>query len=250
MKRSIIFISLMFLLVSSLVFADNQGSIGAIKDEIEVIANVGPYAAVVPQKLQYEVTKSFWTIPLEDEWFEVEPEMNFGHFTGNPDQRSRIQDSNCLLVETNCSVNLTFEGTPLTHVDGSTTLPTTYWAFKAAGVNDIPIRLPRIPFFPATPPLQLIPVQEIGYFGDSSDIPRGPEFDIRPDWLDHLLDLVTGVIWPSPEKVQSAQVYTGINDKGVYAFQVFGFAGIRENISAVKAGNYEGEIRLTVSADS
>lgn len=250
MRRCIILFTLLFLFVSLLTFADNQGSVGSLMDEIQVSAKVGPYAAVVPQKLQYVVTNYFWTIPIEDEWFEVEPEMNFGHFSGNPDQRSRIQDSNCFLVETNCPVNLTFEGTPLTHVDGSTTLPTTYWAFRSMGVNDIPIRLPRFPFLPPTPPMQLVPVQEIGYFGDSSDIPRGPEFDVRPEWLDLILEVVTGLIWPTPEKVASSQVYSGINDKGVYAFQVFGFAGIRENISAVKAGNYVGEIRLTVAADS
>lgn len=246
MKRSIILASLFLLLLSLLSFANTQN----FMDEIQVSANVGPYAAVIPQKLMFETTKGYWLIPLEDEWFEVEPEMSFGHFSGNPDQKSRIQDSNCFLVETNCPVNIIFEGTPLTHLDGSTTLPTTYWAFRSLGVNDIPISFPRIPFLPPISPLQLIPVQEIGYFGDSSDIPRGPDFDIRPEWLDLIVDLVTGMIWPTPEKVESSQVYTGINEKGVYAFQVFGFAGVRENISAVKAGDYVGEIRLTVSADS
>lgn len=246
MKRCAILASLFLLLFSLLAFANNQ----SIVNEIPVKADVGPYAAVIPQKLMFETTKGCWLIPLEDEWFEVEPEMSFGHFSGNPDQRSRIQDSNCFLVETNCAVNIIFDGTPLTHLDGSTTLPTTYWAFRSLGVNDIPITFPRFPLLPPFVPLQLIPAQEIGYFGDSSDIPKGPDFDIKPDWLDLILEIVTGIIWPTPEKVESRQVYTGINEKGVYAFQVFGFAGVRENISAMKAGDYVGEIRLTVSAES
>src|SRR5690554_5904857 len=135
--KKVVFIILTFIfLVSSIsAFADNQGTIGIIDDRIEVTANVGPYAAVVPQKLKYDVTWEWW---FYRDWYEVEPGMDFGHFTGEPDQPSRIQDSNCFLVETNCPVDITFDGTPLTHVDGSTTLPTTYWAWQSLGVEDVP----------------------------------------------------------------------------------------------------------------
>lgn len=54
MKRALIILSLFILVLSIPVMADNQGTIGAIDDTIGVAAKVGKYAAVVPQKLEWE----------------------------------------------------------------------------------------------------------------------------------------------------------------------------------------------------
>lgn len=225
--------------------ADNQGTIGSIDDTIGVNANIGKYAAVVPQKLEWETNT--WNIL----WYEVEPGMDFAYFSGNPDQDSRVRDSNCFLVETNCSVVVTFDGTPLTNVvDNTVTLPTTYWVWESLDVNDIPLTSGLFAD-QLLPPYQLIPVSEIGYIGDSLDIPKNNLDFSNPfgNFLDTLLDLVTNEIWPSPDKVASSRSYDGINEKGVFAFQLFGFAGMRDNISDVKAGDYVGEIRLTVAVN-
>lgn len=93
--------------------------------------------------------------------------MDFAFFSGDPDEESRIRDANCFLVETNCPVIVTFDGTPLTNVEDNTiTLPTTYWIWESLDVNDIPL-VTGLFGDQLLPPYQLIPVSEIGYIGDS-----------------------------------------------------------------------------------
>lgn len=235
------FLVLILLFSLSIMVAAEEGTVGSIDDTINVNGNVGPYASVEAHKLNYQGGIG-WTW-----WNEVTPGMDFGFFSGNPDQASRVKDTNCFVVETNTSLEVTFTGEPLTHSGGGVILPTTYWAFKSAGVEG-----PDGPWnsYDGLPD-QIRPVQEIGYFGEGP-VPEDNNGIHFPAWWD-LLSVYAGIVanngWPDPNEVQVQQQYNGITEKGIYAFQVFGFAGMGENISSQHAGHYQGEICLTVAAN-
>ena len=215
-----------------------EGTLGTISDDIGINGDVSPYASVKAQKLNYIDNALFWTW-----WEDVEAGMDFGFFSGDPNEESRIKDTNCFIVETNTSLNVNFTGTPLTHEnDSNITLPTTYWAFTSYGYTQ-----ETWPMFGA-PPEQLVPFEEIGYFGET-DIPKqNLSYNDYPDFVREVLAGLVDSIWPN-NSVPNQQNYNGIAGKGIYAFQVFGFSGVGDNISSQKAGQYTGEICLTVAAN-
>lgn len=206
--------------------------------EIDVTATVGPYAKVVAQKLEFKKGFLFWTW-----WKDVPPLMDFGWFVGAPGE-NKVKDTNCFVVETNAPVTVTFDGTPLTN--GDYTLPTTYWAFFSKGYDD-----DTWPILGVLPE-QLVPCRPIGFFG-SGDTPVWTGWDNFevPEWEDALTAALGALaawdkIWPTNDHPETVSVQ--LEGKGIYPFQVFGFAGTRDTISGQAAGEYNGLITLTVSA--
>lgn len=251
MKKSLIFTLLMAVVMLFTVAGSTfavEGTLGEIEDTISINSEVGPYASVEAHKLEYDHTDYLWiwpgiSIPKDNYWGEVEPGMDFGFFSGNPDQQSKVRDTNCFIVETNTALNVTFDGQPLTYQnDPNITLPTTYWAFTSWGVDENTWPLPTWELFPD----QIQPFQEIGYFGETEIPENNLSHEEYPNFVQDVLSNLVGSIWPG-NSVPSQQIYNGITQKGIYAFQVFGFAGMGDNISSQHAGQYTGEIRLTVA---
>jgi hypothetical protein len=240
MKKTLILVLALVLVLGTAAFALDKG-------EIEVGAKVAPYASVKAQKTKWHQTGWFFIIPI-GEWQEDEPNMNFQYYSGVANQR-KFTDTNCFIVETNAPVDLVFTGTALQHeVYDDSKMLTTYWVFQSWGVDDLPRFM--------LPPEQILPKWEIGYFADLNhallyETPwysdHETEFvEVPEDALLALLGLFkSGRFYPTAGAVAAAQE-TSIDREGIYAYQVFGFAGTG-GISDQRAGHYTAEITLTVN---
>lgn len=251
MKKLVYLVVLLLVFsVGVVVFAaeGNPGVDGGVKELVPALVEVGPYASVIAQRLEFDHFAMCWSWRnwrFEGGWYwddTVEPGMDFGYYSGKAGE-AKFTDSNGFVVETNTALALTFEGVPLTHESGDTML-TTYWAFTTAGVDPVwPV--PNWQMFPA----QVIPKSEIGFFG-TGKVPRNDGGFRWTSLLDGVRHIVTGIesgtFWPTQDDVHAALSYNGIVTNGIYAFQVFGFAGTDE-ISSQREGDYEGLIKLTVA---
>ena len=217
--------------------------------DIPINVSIEGYVHVMAQRLKYEGLKWDWRNwdNIGFVWSDTEdPLMDFEEFSGRAGQ-AKFTDSNGFVVETNTDVILTFEGTPLTHtVYTDSKMLTTYWAFRAAGVDEEIAPVPNWRLFPK----QVKPVKEIGYFG-LGDIPRFDTYESVNFPYDDIIALITlvtsgGRFFPEQEWVHEELPYYGIEKHGIYAFQVFGFAST-DGISSQREGNYVGQITLTVS---
>lgn len=240
-------------LMGSATFASNsvEGPLDSpLNQDIPVDIKIGGYVHVMAQRLEYDHSSIKWNWKnwrFEGGHFwddNVDPLMDFGEFSGKAGQ-GKFTDSNGFVVETNTSVTLTFEGIPLTHTeDSDSKMLTTYWAFTAAGVEETwPV--PEWRLFPA----QVVPLNPIGFFGEGK-VPRYDGGFSYGQVFDGLLHLIGAAhawdIWPSQSDVELSRDYNGITTNGIYAFQVFGFAGT-DDISSQREGDYTGKIILTVS---
>lgn len=254
----------LFVLTMCLVLAFSINALAAegnpqdgLSEDIHVHVEIGPYAHVMAQRLQYDHSQLAWDwinfrgckipwLDLQHYWQDTgNPLMDFGTYSGAAGQ-GKFTDSNGFVVETNTSLTLVFSGVPLTHIhDGDSKMLTTYWAFTAAGVDDEIRPVPDWRFFPA----QVKPKKEIGYFG-TGNVPRRDSFRTEhlPEDIFALIGTVikSGRFFPEESLVEPERQYNGITEHGIYAFQVFGFVSTNE-ISSQRAGDYVGEIILTVS---
>lgn len=236
-------LSLVFVLILALgtFAAAEEGPLGTLNEKIPVNAEVGPYANVVAQRAVFR--EWYWFL---GHWEESEPGMDFGYYTGRASQK-KFADTNCFVVEANTALNLTFEGTALEHTEhGDSKMKTTYWAFESHDPDGMPTLI--------VPPMQIIPKREIGYFGDPDhlllfDDPNsgeGTEFiDLPQDVLLGLLaGLASGHFYPVAGSAVP-QLNFSTASKGIFAYQIFGFAGT-DGISSQRAGEYRATITLTV----
>lgn len=214
-----------------------------LSEDIPVTAEIGPYASVMAQKTVFD--KFFWFIGF---WHEAEADMDFQHYTGRAGQR-KFTDTNCFIVETNTSLYLEFTGTALQNVEHSDSkMLTTYWAFESHDPDELPLLI--------RPPIQIIPKYEIGYFGEAGHelIYDHPGEDSETEFVnipeDAYLAILAGLaagsgFYPTEGEVLANQTWH-IGSNGVYAYQIFGFAGT-DRISSQRAGDYKAAVTLTVS---
>lgn len=257
MKRMFVLAMCLLLAFSINAFAKGGNPHDELSEDIQVSAEIGPYAHVMAQRLQYDHSQLAWgwlnfcglEIPvpgMQHYWSDEEdPLMDFGKYSGAAGQ-GKFTDSNGFVVETNTSLQLVFSGIPLTHTqDDTSRMLTTYWAFTAEGVDSKIWPVPDWRLFPA----QVRPKTEIGYFGIGG-VPRFDSFEIEhlPEDILALIGTISasGQFFPKQDLVEENREYNGITEHGIYAFQVFGFASTDE-ISSQREGNYEGKIILTVS---
>lgn len=223
-----------------------------LHENMDATVDIGPYASVMAQKLEYHHLEIKWSWAnhrpvIEHYWDnQVEPGMDFGQYSGKAGF-GKFTDSNGFVLETNTALNLVFSGMPLTHtIYPDSKMLTTYWAWTAEGVDDNVWPVPNWEFFPA----QVRPANQIGYFGQGN-IPRYDGGFAHNDVLSGLLHLLHIInvreIWPEQSQVMENLSYNGIETNGIYAFQVFGFAGT-DDISSQREGSYVGSIMLTVAA--
>lgn len=259
MKR-LVFLTLCLVLVFSMSALANQGNpYDGLTQDIPASVEVGPYASVMAQKLVYDGSEEvwgwvnflWWKLPVrlgwEHYWSDDEqPLMSFEHYSGKAGQ-SKFTDSNGFVVETNTPLTLTFNGTRLENSEcPDSKMLTTYWAFTAEGVDGSIWPVPNWGLFPA----QVIPDEEIGFFGEGP-VPRYDGGFSHTGVLAGLAHVITGLeasqFWPKQADVVEDLSYAGIDANGIFAFQVFGFAGT-DDISSQRAGDYEATITLTVAA--
>lgn len=234
MKKLILTMCLVFVLAAG-VFAAEGNPYEGLSVEVPAIAEIGPYASVIAQRVTVE--RDGWWFA----WTEGVPGMDFRHYSGQAGY-GKIADSNCFVLETNTNVILTFAGQSLTHAMGDRML-TRYWAWTSRGVEDLPK-----PYLFVNFPKQIRPYQEIGYFGEAGKAPRKENGrEVEQIIFDVLQQLVGRDFWPTGEwAADVAREYNGVTTNGIYAFQVFGFASTDE-ISSQREGDYVGKIILTVS---
>lgn len=235
MKRLVLTMCLVFVFTSG-VFAAEGNPYEGLSVQVPAIAEIGPYASVMAQRVVKERDGCWWFA-----WTEGVLGMDFRHYSGQAGY-GKIADSNCFVLETNTNVILTFTGQSLTHDSGDKML-TRYWAWTSRGVEDLPK-----PYLFVNFPRQIRPYREIGYFGEAGKAPRKDSGrEVEQIIFDVLQQLVGRDFWPTGEwTADVAQVYNGVTINGIYAFQVFGFASTDE-ISSQREGDYLGKIIFTVS---
>jgi hypothetical protein len=232
-----------------------EGSLGpskSIKEDIQVSVEIGPYARIEAQRVQLDINS--WN-PLKWKWVDGDPGMNFGFYTGEAGY-GKMSDSNCFILETNTAVKVQFEGKSLTHESSSEDkMLTRYMAWRSGFAQELPANVWKIPW-------QIIPIRNLGYFGEASKAPRNngkPDviFDLGDVKFEDLLNSVkqalteflNDLVWPTDDwsgNPSPTYAEDNVSTNGTYAYQVFGFVSTDE-ISSQRAGKYYGEITVTVS---
>lgn len=236
MKRAVFLMLCMVLAFSSGVLAAEKNPTETLSETLGAYVSVGPYAKIEPQRVV--VKKDCWWYA----WTEDDPGMDFGFYDGKAGY-GKAADSNCFILETNTGVTVTFKGESLTHTEYGDKMLTRYSAWLSRGVDDLPE-----PYLFVNIPKQIQPYKEIGFFGEAGKAPRKDSGGFIEQILFEVLELLgLGNRWPTEYwNEEHVAISNHVNQKGIYAFQVFGFASTDE-ISSQRAGTYEGKIIVTVS---
>lgn len=233
-KIALLTVCLVFVLSMGVFAAEGNPHVD-MSVNVEALAQIGPYANVIAQKVKVDSDCWWYT------WDEDAPGMDFGHYSGQAGY-GKIADSNCFVLETNTGLLVTFTGESLRHESGDKML-TRYWAWTSRGAEDLPK-----PYFFVNFPKQIKPYKEIGYFGEAGKAPRKENGrEAEQIIFDVLKGLTNRDFWPAGKwDEEVVQQYAGVTANGFYAFQVFGFAST-DDISSQREGDYAGKIILTVS---
>ena len=232
-KLVLLTLCLLFVLSTGALAADGNPGAG-ISETVEASVTVGPYAKIEAQKV---VLQDCWWLF----WKGGEPGMDFGYYTGE-DGYGKAADSNCFILETNTDLTVSFHGRSLRHTVTGDAMLTRYWAWLSRGVDPLPE-----PWLFINVPEQIQPYEEIGYFGEAGKAPRKDNGRVFEQILDRVLKSFKTDFWPEDDWEEDKDAVSNhVRRNGLYAFQVFGFASTDE-ISSQPAGNYVGQIIVTVS---